>query len=329
MGEPLADFSAKGVSSSSFLCHSTCENPGCEHSCACCKDLEAKVACGQDDLVVKETEAALAEVMHVYDDDGPDLGEDSNEDDDLLLSLDSDSTDELAVDTELVISPAFPSGDASESSIGKQDDGDSSSGTPTLVSAIKGTRAKQGIITKLSVSWAPDVYDPPVTSDSHTVRGHQMSSRKGHYKYKPSKSSSSSSSSSRSTNGSKKDKKHSRHSSSSSNKKDRNHSYRSSSSCISSRTGSSVPQYRNEYSARSSSGSRTDAGVLESTKVSPLVPAESAALPEAVPILKAMEQIKCATSCCKEKPFALLSRQFSPARYKGMFSFWSQNQLAS
>uniref|UniRef100_A0A0A9DHD2 Uncharacterized protein n=1 Tax=Arundo donax TaxID=35708 RepID=A0A0A9DHD2_ARUDO len=220
MGEPLADFSAEGVSSRSCLCHSTRGTPGCEHSCACCKDedSEAEIACLQDDFVVEEIGTALAEVMHVYDDDGPDLSEDSDEDDDPLLCLESDSTDDVGdVDNEVPISPAFPSGDASKLSIGKSDDGNASTnGTTALVSAIKGTRAKQGIVTKLSVSWAPDVYDPPVTSDSHTVRGHQRSSRKGHYKYKPSKSSSR-----RSTNGSKKDKKHPRHhsSSSSSNKK--------------------------------------------------------------------------------------------------------------
>ncbi|XP_062224484.1 uncharacterized protein LOC133923029 [Phragmites australis] len=329
MGEPLVDFSAEGVSSSLCFCYSTCENPGCEHSCACCKDgdFEAEIAYGQDDLVVEEIGTALSEVTHVYDDDGPDLGENYDEDDDPLLCLESDSTDDLVDDdTEVVISPAFPSGDASESSIGKSDDGNSTNGTPKLVSAIKGTRAKQGIVTKLSVSWAPDVYDPPVTSDSHTVREHHSSSRKGHYKYKPSKSNSSS----RSTTGSKKDKKHSRHSSSSSNnKKDRKHAYRSSSSGISSRTDSSVPQYLKAYSASRGGGSRTDTGCLESAKVSPLVPADSAALPEVVPMLKTMEEIKCGTSCSKEKPFTLLSRQFSPARYKGMFSFWNQNQLAS
>lgn len=200
-------------------------------------------------------------------------------------------------------------------------------GTARLVSAMKGTRAKQGIMTRLSVSWAPDVYDPPVTSDSHTVRGHQRSSRKGNYKYKPSKSSSTSS---RSTGGTKRDKKHSRHSSSSG-KKDRKHNYRSISSggSSSSRTDTSSSHYRKAYSGDGISSSRTVTYVPESGKVSPLVLAESATLPEIVPVLKTMEPIKYSTSCGKEKPFALLSRQFSPARYKGMFSFWSQNQLAS
>ncbi|TKW17381.1 hypothetical protein SEVIR_5G362700v4 [Setaria viridis] len=328
MGEPLADFSAECVSSSSCLCCNTSEKPGCEHSYACWKD-------GQDDLVVEEIGMALTEVMQAYgnedNDEGSDLDEDSSDadDDDPVLSMESDSTDDLVdIDSELVISPASPSGDASESSISKSvDDKSSIHGIPRLVSAMKGTRAKQGIMTKLSVSWAPDVYDPPVTSASHTVRGHQRSSRKGHYKYKPSKSSSSSS---RSSSGSKKDKKHSRHSSSSSSssKKDRTHSHRSASSSGSNRTDTSSSHYRKAHSGGGIS-SRTVPCVPESAKVSPLVLAESAALPEIVPVLKTMEPIKCATSCGKEKPFALLSRQFSPARYKGMFSFWSQNQLAS
>jgi len=324
MGEPLADFTAEGISSSSCLCRNTCEKPGWEHSYACLKN-------EQDDLVVEEIGMALTEVIAYGDgdnDEGPDLDEDSSDDDDddLILSMESDSTDDLVdVDSELVISSASSSGDASESSISKSVDEKSSIlSTPRLVSAMKGTRAKQGIITKLSVSWAPDVYDPPVTSDSHTVRGHQRSSRKGHYKYKPSKSSSSSS---RNTSGSKKDKKHSRHSSSSS-KKDRKHSSRSTSTSGSNGTDTSS-HYRKAYNGVGISSSRTVTCVPESAKVSSLVLAESAVLPEIVPALKTMEPIKCATSCGKEKPFALLSRQFSPARYKGMFSFWSQNQLAS
>ncbi|MBA0833387.1 hypothetical protein Goarm_017705 [Gossypium armourianum] len=40
-----------------------------------------------------------------------------------------------------------------------------------LVSALKGSRAKQGILPKKrSVTWAPDVYDPPPTSLLHMIR---------------------------------------------------------------------------------------------------------------------------------------------------------------
>ncbi|GJN17373.1 hypothetical protein PR202_gb04433 [Eleusine coracana subsp. coracana] len=281
----------------SCVCHSTYRTPGFEHSYVCCKDdgFEVEIAYAQDDYVVKEVETALTEVMHVYDDGGADLDEDSDEDDDAPLSLESDSTDDLVgTDLDVVIGPAFPIGGSFESSVAKSDDGNSSTiGTLPLVSAMKGTRAKQGISTKLSVSWAPDVYDPPVTSDSHTVRGHQRSSRKSHYKYKPAKSSSN-----RSASSSKRDKKHSRH------------------------TAAAA------YSTSSDDSSRADSHYIESAKAYPSVPPESAAVPEAVPVLKTIDQVKCATSC-KEKPFNLLSRQFSPARYKGMFSFWSQNQLAS
>ncbi|PIA38984.1 hypothetical protein AQUCO_02700277v1 [Aquilegia coerulea] len=42
-----------------------------------------------------------------------------------------------------------------------------------LVSALKGSREKLGMpLKKLSVTWAPDVYDPLPTSHCHTVKGH-------------------------------------------------------------------------------------------------------------------------------------------------------------
>ncbi|KAL6979224.1 hypothetical protein U1Q18_020890 [Sarracenia purpurea var. burkii] len=45
--------------------------------------------------------------------------------------------------------------------------------SPKPVSAMKGSREKRGILVgKLSVSWTPDVHDPPVTSQSHTVKSH-------------------------------------------------------------------------------------------------------------------------------------------------------------
>ncbi|KAM3352148.1 hypothetical protein ACQJBY_023802 [Aegilops geniculata] len=352
MGGPLVDCSAEGVSSSSCLSRSTCEKAGFEHSsCALPEDekFEAGIACVKDDLVVKEISSALAEVMHVYDDnDDEGTSEDSDENED-SLSLESDSADDLVdIGTELVTSSAFSAGNASESSTGKSEDGNSSTnGTQPLVSAMKGSRAKRGIVTKLSVSWAPDVYDPPVTSDSHTVKPHQRSSRKSHYKYKPPKGGSSSSS--RTSSGSKKDKKHSHHSSSSSSKRDKKPSYRSS-NAGSSRTDASDPQHRKAYG--SSITSRTDTSVPEYHKLSPWQPPASAAVEEAmppVPVLKAMEQIKrssscCkepplsmkameqikrSSSCCKEPPISMLSRQFVAAKYKGMFSFLSQNQLAS
>jgi hypothetical protein len=126
MGEALAEFSVEGVSSSPCLCRNTCEKPGCEHSYACLKD-------EQDDLVVEEIGMALTEVIHAYgdgdNDEGPDLDEDSSDDDDddLVLSMESDSTDDLVdVDSELVISSASPSCDASDSSISKSVDEKSS-----------------------------------------------------------------------------------------------------------------------------------------------------------------------------------------------------------
>ncbi|XP_051227136.1 uncharacterized protein [Lolium perenne] len=346
MGGPLVGFSAEGVSSSSCLCPSTCEKAGSQHSsCARPEDenFEARVAHAQDGFGVEEIGLALAEVMQVYDDndEGKDLSEDSDENED-SLSVESDSTDGLVdVDTELVTSSASLSGNASESSIGKSEDGDSvSKVTPVLVSAMKGSRAKRGIVTNLSVSWAPDVYDPPVTSDSHTVRPHHRSLRKSNYKYKPPKGSSSS----RSSSGSKKDKKHSHHSSSS--KRDKKSSYRSTSgssrtdtsdpqhlkaydNSISSRTDTSDPQHRQAHASSINSIENT---VPEYHKLSLWLPPDSVKKEEAVspaPVLKSIEPIKRSASSCKEAPLSMLSRQFVAAKYKGMFSFWGQNQLAS
>ncbi|XP_043697694.1 uncharacterized protein LOC122648546 [Telopea speciosissima] len=59
-----------------------------------------------------------------------------------------------------------------------------------LVSAMKGGREKQGApLRKLTVTWAPDVYDPPTTSLSHTVKSynHQRSrttKKNGKHKHK-------------------------------------------------------------------------------------------------------------------------------------------------
>ncbi|XP_006644894.1 uncharacterized serine-rich protein C1E8.05-like [Oryza brachyantha] len=380
MGGSLVSSSAKGVSSSSCLCHSTYERAGFEHSsCACSGDgnVEAGIDLGQDDLVVDEIGMAITDVMHVCsddDDEGTNSGEDSENED--PLSLESDSTNDVVdIDTELVASPIFPSCNTSESSIDKSGYGNSSTNDTLLVSALKGSRAKRGIVTKLSVSWAPDVYDPPVTSGSHTVKGHQRSSRKSHYKYKSTKSTSS-----RNSSGSKKDRKYSRHSSSSSSsnyKRDRKPSYRntnvgggsvggssnrrpessnvySNSSGSGSRNDIAVPQcsrlsplvpsetakYRNVYS--STSGSTTDIAISHHSKVSPLVPSEgqslsgtvpvpseSASLAGTVPVLKTLEPIRRSSSCCKDQPLSFLSRQIVAAKYKGMFSLWSHNQLAS
>ncbi|OVA18301.1 hypothetical protein BVC80_1835g737 [Macleaya cordata] len=48
-----------------------------------------------------------------------------------------------------------------------------------LVSAMKGGRQKEGItpLEKLTVKWDPDVYDPPATSLSHTVKSHNQQQR--------------------------------------------------------------------------------------------------------------------------------------------------------
>ncbi|XP_039013436.1 uncharacterized protein LOC120143089 [Hibiscus syriacus] len=81
-----------------------------------------------------------------------------------------------------------------------------------LVSALKGSREKQGLPSKeRRVTWAPDVYDPLPTSVSHTVRGkkHQRS-RKNHDKKKNGKKVQKGNNYSRGGNGGGKSHKHSR-----------------------------------------------------------------------------------------------------------------------
>jgi len=85
------------------------------------------------------------------------------------------------------------------------------------VSAMKGSREKQGVEPKkLSVTWAPDVYDPVPTSVSHVPSNKHHRHRSDSKKYAKSKHRSSSSKSSRSKS---KDKKQPRKSSGSSTSK--------------------------------------------------------------------------------------------------------------
>ncbi|XP_038988275.1 uncharacterized protein LOC103719741 isoform X2 [Phoenix dactylifera] len=65
-----------------------------------------------------------------------------------------------------------------------------------LVSAMKGSRSHEGMLPKmkLRVKWSPDVYDPPPTSESHTVKGHRYrpkATKKDYYKHKHAKGKSS------------------------------------------------------------------------------------------------------------------------------------------
>ncbi|ONI03311.1 hypothetical protein PRUPE_6G250300 [Prunus persica] len=54
-----------------------------------------------------------------------------------------------------------------------------------LLSAMKGSREKEGLSPgKLTVTWAPDVYDPPTTSMSHTVTGKKQQKSKNKKNWK-------------------------------------------------------------------------------------------------------------------------------------------------
>ena len=73
------------------------------------------------------------------------------------------------------------------------------------MSALKGSREKQGLSPKkLTVTWAPDVYDPPPTSVLHTVRGKkQQKSKKNNDKKKNGKKGQKGNNSSRGSGGGK------------------------------------------------------------------------------------------------------------------------------
>ncbi|KAM5560051.1 hypothetical protein ABKV19_021288 [Rosa sericea] len=54
-----------------------------------------------------------------------------------------------------------------------------------VLSAMKGSREKEGLSTgKLTVKWAPDVYDPPVTLMSHTVKSNKQQKSKNKKNWK-------------------------------------------------------------------------------------------------------------------------------------------------
>ncbi|KAK8713833.1 hypothetical protein V6N13_149041 [Hibiscus sabdariffa] len=80
-----------------------------------------------------------------------------------------------------------------------------------LVSALKGSREKQGLPAKeLRVTWAPDVYDPVPTSALHTVRGKKQQKSKKSYDKKKNGKKVQKGNSSRGGNGGSKSHKHSR-----------------------------------------------------------------------------------------------------------------------
>ncbi|XP_039068271.1 uncharacterized protein LOC120214453 [Hibiscus syriacus] len=96
-----------------------------------------------------------------------------------------------------------------------------------LVSALKGSRGKQGLPTKeLRVTWASDVYDPLPTSVLHTVRAKKQKSKKIYDKKKHGKKSKKSNNSSRGGNGGCKSNKHFRRGSSASASSDRWYDYK-------------------------------------------------------------------------------------------------------
>ncbi|KAL9261793.1 hypothetical protein AKJ16_DCAP05676 [Drosera capensis] len=100
--------------------------------------------------------------------------DDNLEDKNIARDLNANSGDSLAgVGRQLSKCATFPKPGYMSSRLGEGEDNASFSRSvslPTprkLVSAMKGSREEGAPLKKLSVSWAPDVYDPPPTSVSH------------------------------------------------------------------------------------------------------------------------------------------------------------------
>ncbi|XP_072954948.1 uncharacterized protein [Typha angustifolia] len=172
--------------------------------------------CGESDgFSVQEIGVTLSQVLHVHD-------ENELVHDDLASSSD-DTCDEMEMPS-LPLNSNLSEGLNNSEAVAYHEVGESHLQNlnvgQKIISAIKGSRAQQGILlnSKLSVKWAQDVYDPPVTSESHTVKGHRQRHKfiKDYYKHKHTKSKNSRNSS---------DRKHIHRS----NSNDRKHVHRSSS----------------------------------------------------------------------------------------------------
>ncbi|KAJ6831595.1 transcription initiation factor TFIID subunit 2-like [Iris pallida] len=172
------------------------------------EDLEISSSSEEEDsehLIDLELGISFSDVLHVHDNLEPicvgNLGSDQDENSNhhkaqpLLLAtgiLDGSSKHTTALCSSVLQHSTIDS--VEEFSCGTvNNDNISIAETPTPasadplakkpISALKGSRVKQGkyLTTKLGVKWAPEVYDPPVTSSSHTVKAQH---RHHHHKTK-------------------------------------------------------------------------------------------------------------------------------------------------
>ncbi|XP_074589173.1 uncharacterized protein LOC141845034 isoform X2 [Curcuma longa] len=150
------------------------------------EDLDILSINEKDELIIGELGQFLNGILHVGD--SYKVGCDSDHDTDQDETFAVDQVDVTPMDDnkledfnkhvsghlmEYWLSP--PSQDTREPlNITRDVENSEKPSTSKLISALKGSRAQLGVQpnTKLSVKWAPDVYDPPVTSDCHTVKGH-------------------------------------------------------------------------------------------------------------------------------------------------------------
>ncbi|WOL18693.1 hypothetical protein Cni_G27490 [Canna indica] len=146
------------------------------------KGLDILSVCEEDDLMIGELERALRGILLVGDNPTTDQDEYCSRNDKTTLDeiimedIDKHAAEESA---EYLQSSSLPLDVGKLSSTVPHAESSITPTSPKLVPALKGSRAQLGMQPKLklSVKWAPDVYDPPVTSDSHTVKGHHRRPR--------------------------------------------------------------------------------------------------------------------------------------------------------
>ncbi|XP_078181883.1 uncharacterized protein LOC144575561 isoform X1 [Carex rostrata] len=129
-----------------------------------------------DGLELDELVTDLSQELIFHDvDENENIFDGNGSDDSESLSNDPDSTEGLTSDG---VSPSLEGEKLTDTAENKSEDvltksSISNNSEPRrVVSAIKGSRVKEGIKVEsvLRVRWAPDVYDPPVTSDDHTLK---------------------------------------------------------------------------------------------------------------------------------------------------------------
>ncbi|KAJ0985325.1 hypothetical protein J5N97_003681 [Dioscorea zingiberensis] len=204
-GLPLyVDSASDHIYYKSCLCNNTCEKSCIEQENYTSSHLDTVVATSVEDLVVHELGSSLHRILHVQETSNHVTT--CNQKDIQSLPLEEDLQKCLSayaiIPSSRTVRPHALLIDGigeSDSSVDKTLSQAGTLASPNsmlipvkLISCIKGARALHGMSPKASfrVKWAPEVYDPPVTSTSRTVKSPNQRSKakqKEHYKHKSNK----------------------------------------------------------------------------------------------------------------------------------------------